>query len=103
MRLSEDGTFVHLTMGPGSPVTRWGKYKIDYSKDPIRLDVFFNDNTTRSAIVRFLGEDKKSMELAFAREGMDRPAGFVKSPDVSSFTMTRIHSSRKAKKERPPE
>lgn len=103
MRLSEDGTFVHLTMGPGGPVTKWGKYKIDYSKDPIRLDVFFNDNTARLAIVRFPGEEKKSMELAYAREGMDRPAGFGKSPDVSSFTMTRIHSSRKAKKERPPE
>jgi hypothetical protein len=103
MRLSEDGTFVHLTMNPGGPVTQWGKYKIDYSKDPIQLDVFFNDNTTRFAIVRFLGEDKKSMELAYTREGKDRPAGFVKSPDVSSFAMTRIHMSQKVKKERQPE
>ena len=103
MRLSEDGTFVHLTMGPGGPVTRWGKYKIDYSKDPIQLDVVFTDNTARPAIVRFLGEEKKSMELAYPREGMDRPAGFGRSPDVTSFTMTRIHKNRKAKKERPPE
>ena len=103
MRFSGDGTFVHLTMDPGGPVTKWGRYKIDYSKDPIRLDVFFNDNTARFAIVRFLGEEKKNMELSFAREGMDRPAGFGKSPDVSSFTMTRIDKIRKAKKERPPE
>src|SRR5512140_17049 len=69
MRFSEDGTFVHLTMGLGPPVTKWGKYKIDYTKDPIRLDVSFNDNTQRFAILRFLGEDKKSMELAYSREG----------------------------------
>lgn len=103
MRFSEDGTYVHLTMGPGAPVTQWGKYKIDYSKDPIRLDVLFNDNTARFAIVRFLGEDKKIMELAYTREGKDRPAGFGESPDVSSITMTRMHMNRKTKKERPPE
>ena len=102
MRFSEDGTFVHLTMGPGGPVTKWGKYKIDYSKEPIRLDVFFNDNSARSAIVRFLGEDKKTMELAY-KEGMDRPAGFGKGPDVRSFTMTRLDTRRKPKKERTPE
>ncbi len=103
MKLSEDGTFVQLTMGPGGPVTRRGKYKIDYTKDPIPLDLLFNDNTARFAIVRFPGEEKKSMELAYNREGMDRPAGFGKGTDVISLTMTRMHTSRKARKERPQE
>lgn len=106
MRFSEDGTFVQLTMGPGGPVAKRGKYKIDYSKDPIRLDIFFYDNTARFAIVRFPGEDRNSMEMTYAGEGMGRPAGFGKSPGVTSFTMTRIDMRRKAqkaKKERPAE
>ena len=43
------------------------------------------------------------MELAYSREGMDRPAGFGKVPDVISLTLTRMHVNRKARKERPHE
>jgi len=89
MRFSEDGTVVHLTKDPGGYIIKRGHYKLDYSKDPIQLDVFFNDNTARFAIVRFLGENKSEMEVAYPREGEKRPAGFEKSPDVNSFIMTR--------------
>jgi hypothetical protein len=90
MEFSGDGTIAHLTKDPEGVVSKRGRYDMDYSKDPIRLDVFFDDNTARFAIVRFIGDDRRKMEVAYSREGNRRPAGFGDDPSVASFVLTKV-------------
>jgi len=44
-----------------------GKYNFDYSKNPIQLDIKWNDNMgTMRGIVLFVGEDKSKMKFVYS-------------------------------------
>jgi hypothetical protein len=54
-----------------------GTYKIDYSKDPIQIDIQWGNGKSEVGILRFIGTEKNLMEIELAPPGSgERPAGF---------------------------
>lgn len=54
-----------------------GTYRIDYSKNPIHIDISLKpDNRPIRGIIKFVGEDKGQMQMRLASLGQDRPADF---------------------------
>ena len=68
--------FVRINIDkPKSVVT--GKYKVDYSKDPIQIDIEWEDGTLKHGIIRFIGETKGFMEMELTTpENNGRPDHF---------------------------
>ena len=72
----EDGN-VQITYGGFPPLVSEGKYKFDYSKDPVQLDIdWTGDNTLLRihGIVRFVGDKKEQMQILFSTKS--RPSKF---------------------------
>jgi hypothetical protein len=54
-----------------------GDYKIDYSTDPIQIDIRWGNGKTEVGILRFIGEEKNLMEIELSTPGSnERPTGF---------------------------
>lgn len=54
-----------------------GDYKIDYSKDPVQIDIAWRNGKSEVGIIRFIGEEKNLMEIELAAPGSnERPIGF---------------------------
>jgi len=54
-----------------------GKYKVDYSKDPIQIDIKWESGKSEYGIIRFIGEDKGLMEMKTSPEINERPTKFA--------------------------
>ena len=67
---SEDGTAQMISIEM-PPRLSEGKYKFDYAKNPIQLDINWTDNIVMLGIVRFIGEGKDRMQVIFT--GGDDP------------------------------
>jgi hypothetical protein len=72
----EDGTIQVVTESPGPPTVQEGRYKFDYCKNPIQLDINWNDNVTLRGIVQFLGESKNLMHIHYSSSNPGRPTNF---------------------------
>jgi len=84
----EDGN-VQITLGGFvPPLVIEGKYKFDYSKDPVQLDI---DPTTDNSllpirgIVRFVGDKKEEMRILYST--ITRPSNFQEK--AASFWLTK--------------
>jgi hypothetical protein len=54
-----------------------GGYQIDYSKDPIQIDIKWGNGKSEVGIIRFIGNEKNLMEIELAPPGSgERPTGF---------------------------
>ena len=54
-----------------------GDYKIDYSKDPVQIDIAWRNGKSEVGIIRFVGKEKNLMEIELAAPGSnERPIGF---------------------------
>ena len=63
-----------------------GTYKIDYSKTPIQISIYFKgDNAFNYGIVRFIGEDKSKLQFRFDLSGKNRPTNFD-NVDIHLYT-----------------
>lgn len=83
----EDGN-VQITYGGFPPLVSEGKYKFDYSKDPVQLDIdWTGDNTLLRiyGIVRFVGDKKEQMQILFSTKS--RPSNFQE--EAASFWLTK--------------
>lgn len=67
-----------------SPSVSEGKYKFDYSKQPILFDVPWNAGPTQLGIVRFIGEGSQQMQVCLSSE--ERPSSFF---DRRCYLMTK--------------
>ncbi len=68
-----DIKFVQLYIDKPKSVTI-GTYKVDYSKDPIQIDIRWGNGTLRYGIIRFIGGNKGLMEMELTTpESKERP------------------------------
>lgn len=72
----EAGTLQVVSNSPDPPTVHEGRYKFDYSKKPIRLDINWNDNVTYRGIVQFGGESDNWMHIVFSSSSPERPTNF---------------------------
>jgi hypothetical protein len=73
---SEDGIAQMIFTKP-TPKVIEGRYKFDYSKNPIQLDINWSDNLVMLGIVRFIGEDKNRLQIIYTwGDDPKRPANF---------------------------
>jgi hypothetical protein len=70
---TEDGVVQEMHQGDTAP--KEGTYKVDYSKNPVWIDVKWADGGVQTGIFRFVGTGKRSMELCLVF-GERRPADF---------------------------
>lgn len=87
---SEDGTAqIILEESSQFPDVRGGKYRFDYSKNPITLDIEWNkvqeDVSHLYGIAQFVGERKDKMQIVFSTKA--RPSSF--QADEPSFWLTK--------------
>lgn len=75
-RIYEDGTLQVVSKPPDPPTVHKGRYKIDYSKNPIQFDINWNDNLTLRGIVQFGGEIQQWMHIVYASSSPERPTNF---------------------------
>jgi hypothetical protein len=61
---------------PAAPYVLEGRFTFDYSKNPIQLDINWNDNVTLRGIARFVGESKNRMHIVYSSSSPGRPAHF---------------------------
>jgi len=71
-----DCTLQVVTELNGPPYVREGRYKFDYSKKPIQLDINWNDDVTLRGIVQFVGESKNWMHIVYSLSSPGRPTNF---------------------------
>src|SRR5512135_2182539 len=64
--INEDGTLQVVTEPNGPSNVREGRYKFDYSKNPIQLDINWNDNVALRGIVQFGGEGPQWMHIVYS-------------------------------------
>lgn len=57
------------------PIVREGRYKIDYSKDPMQIDVDWGANK-QYGIIRFVGDGNNKMQILFDQYDGKRPVNF---------------------------
>jgi len=70
--------FVQTDLGKQKSVDK-GKYKIDDSKDPIQIDIEWENGKSEVGIFRFVGDEKKLMEIELTTlGGKERPTSFGK-------------------------
>ena len=55
-----------------------GRYKVDDSLDPMRIDIQWANGKSEVGILRFVGSEKRLMEMELAPQGKERPGGFGK-------------------------
>jgi len=74
----ESGTIKFAQMNLGKPKSvETGNYKIDASKDPIQIDIAWENGKSEVGILRFIGEEKRLMEIELTTPGSkERPASF---------------------------
>jgi hypothetical protein len=54
-----------------------GGYQIDYSKDPVQIDIQWGNGKSEIGILRFVGAEKNLMEIELAPQGSsERPTVF---------------------------
>jgi len=71
-----DIRFVRRSVGKPDSVDI-GRYKIDDSQDPIRIDIQWANGKSEVGILRFVGNEKRLMEMELATLGSkERPASF---------------------------
>ena len=74
---SPDGTLQSIyEKPPAAPVVSNGKYKFDYSKNPIQLDITWTDNLSIQGIAQFVGENKNRMQIIYSNYTPTRPTTF---------------------------
>lgn len=74
----EDGQiqFVRINIDKPKSVDT-GNYRIDYSKDPIQIDITWGNGKSEYGIIRFVGEEKGLMEMELTTpESKERPVSF---------------------------
>jgi hypothetical protein len=70
--------FVRTSMDKPTSVDT-GECKIDYSKDPVQIDITWRNGKSEVGILRFVGTGKNLMEIELSAQGSDeRPTGFGK-------------------------
>jgi len=72
----EDGTLQVVSNPPDPPTVQEGRYKFDYSKKPIQLDINWNDNVMLRGIVQFGGESENWMHIVYSSSSPERPTNF---------------------------
>ena len=72
----EDGTLQVVIKPFDPPNVQEGRYKFDYSKNPIQLDINWNDNGALRGIVRFVGASKNWMQIVYSSSSPGRPTNF---------------------------
>lgn len=72
----EDGTIQVVSNPPDPPAVQKGRYKFDYSKKPIQLDINWNDNVTLRGIVQFEGGSQQWMHIVYSLSSLERPSNF---------------------------
>jgi len=86
---SEDGTVQIATESSSPPLVWDGKYRFDYSRDPITLDVEWNKGQSAvlplHGIVQFIGEGKDKMRFVYSTK--ERPSSF--QADEAFFWLTK--------------
>jgi hypothetical protein len=71
-----DIKFVGINIGKPESVAI-GKYKVDCAMDPIQIDITWENGKSENGIIRFIGEEKKRMEIELSTPGSnERPIGF---------------------------
>lgn len=75
---SKDGKVKANWKTPAGPVAWEGEYGIDYSKDPIQLDIRWEKTPPGNihGSIRFIGEGKNKMQYLFESASEPRPADF---------------------------
>jgi len=75
---SEDGTLRVIQVSSSHQIVWLGKYRFDYSKNPITLDIEWNKGQTVVSpihgIVQFAGEGKDRMQYLYSKK--ERPSSF---------------------------
>jgi uncharacterized protein (TIGR03067 family) len=86
---SEDGTVQTIEEDSSPPIEYEGKYRFDYSTNPITLDIEWNKGQVvvfpLHAIVQFFGEGKDKMRIVYSTK--ERPSSF--QADEPSIWLTR--------------
>ena len=74
----EDGRIQFVRTNIDKPKTvDTGGYQIDYSKDPMQIDIQWGSGKSEVGILRFIGTEKNLMEIELAPQGSsERPTGF---------------------------
>ena len=73
----ENGTIQAIYVKPpAAPYVLEGRFTFDYSKNPIQLDINWNDNVTLRGIARFAGEGKNRMHIVYSSYSRERPTNF---------------------------
>jgi hypothetical protein len=71
-----DIRFVRRSVGKPDSVDI-GRYKIDGSQEPNRIDIQWENGKSEIGILRFVGNEKRLMEMELATQGSkERPVGF---------------------------
>ena len=70
-----DIQFIRRSVGKPDSVDT-GRYKVDDSLDPMRIDIQWGSGKSEVGILRFVGSEKRLMEIEMAPQGKERPAGF---------------------------
>lgn len=73
-----DGAIQYVRRSAGKPdQVDTGRYKIDDLQDPIRIDIEWQNGKSEVGILRFVGNEKRLMEMELATVGSrERPASF---------------------------
>jgi hypothetical protein len=76
----DDGRIQFVRTNIGKPKTvDTGGYQIDYSKDPIQIDIQWGNGKSEVGIIRFVGGENNLLEIELAPPGSgERPTGFGK-------------------------
>jgi len=70
--------FVQINLGKPKSVDV-GRYRIDDSKDPIQIDIDWENGKSEVGIIRFVGAEKGFMEMELTTPGNnERPTSFGK-------------------------
>jgi hypothetical protein len=70
-----DIQFVRRSVGKPDSVDT-GRYKIDNSQDPTRIDIQWENGKSEVGILRFVGNEKRLMEMELTTQGKERPVRF---------------------------
>ena len=71
-----DVRYVRRDIGKPASVTV-GRYRVDTSADPVRIDIEWENGKTEQGILRFIGKEKELMEMELTTpEKRERPARF---------------------------
>ena len=73
-----DGAIQYVRRSAGKPdQVDTGRYRIDDSQDPIRIDIEWQNGKSEAGILRFVGNEKRLMEMELATVGSrERPVRF---------------------------